>query len=382
MDIVLKDRGIRPDPVLVQTSAIQAIIDECEQTGGGSVVFEAGIYRTGTLYLRSNVYLNLPPMATIMGSDDYDDYNDPHAWEHNPVSVNEKTNGKHLIVALWIENSGIYGGGTINGNGSHFGYSYNDPDFRRMSNMVYLSESKNLRLDGITLTNPAYWDCFVVGCEDVIITRLKIKTGQSIPNCDGIDLDCSKRVVISDCIIDTEDDCITFRGNEKALSKEAQKRGNVALEDITVANCQIRTKGCNAFRIGVGSSPIRNCRITNVIVRDSAKGVCMESRYMFNTDENPGCNIENISFNNIYFDCVLPVYISAYCLGHSDVISAPIRNISFSDIYTAAEHNVIVQGNKNGLVEGITFENFRADFKGVPKYIDKYGYGEWDYATS
>ena len=47
MNIRLSERGILPHPETVQTAAIQAAIDECAESGGGTVYFDAGIYRTG-----------------------------------------------------------------------------------------------------------------------------------------------------------------------------------------------------------------------------------------------------------------------------------------------------------------------------------------------
>jgi len=375
MNIRLSERGILPHPETVQTAAIQAAIDECAESGGGTVYFDAGIYRTGTLWLRSNTYLNLPPCCRVKGSDSFDDYNASDAFEQNPYSVPEHQNGKHLILAVEVENCGIFGGGILDGNGLHFGYR-NEPGFFRPGQMVCLIESKNIRLENLQLLNSPYWSCFVHGCEDVFISGLLIRNNRSIPNSDGIDLDCSRRVVISNCIIDTQDDSITFRGSIKRLKDKSK-----VLEDVSVTNCQIRTD-CNAFRIGVGSNPIRNCTVSNTVIRDSSKGVCMEARYLFNTDENPGTSIENITFSNCYFDCRLPIFISSYCRGIEPNIAPRIRNIRFTGLTIASDHNIVVQAKPDSVIENITFADIQMDCRGVPECEDKYGYGEWDYVTA
>ena len=59
---------------------IQKAIDKAASAGGGVVRLERGVYPSGTLYLRSNVELNIPAGATILGGaklDDYDDVDDP-----------------------------------------------------------------------------------------------------------------------------------------------------------------------------------------------------------------------------------------------------------------------------------------------------------------
>ena len=170
--------------------------------------------------------------------------------------------------------------------------------------MIYICECENVRLQNLELLNSPYWTCFVYGCDKVFITGVRIKNNPEISNSDGIDIDSSSKVVVSDCIIDSQDDCLTFRNACKRL-----KNNTKMLEDITVTNCQLRTAGCNAIRIGVGNGTIKNCMVSNVVIRDSAKGICFEARYHTNTDNEPGTAIENISFDNVYMDAKLPIFI-------------------------------------------------------------------------
>lgn len=380
MDIYISECGIKPSEDLVQTKAIQDAIDKCEATGGGTVYFEPGTYRTGTLYLRNNTYLFLPPAARIKGSDNLEDYNEPYAWPQNMPKWPEYQGGQHLIVMLEIENSGIRGGGIIDGNGRHFGYK-EEPGFIRPGQMVYLCESKNIRICDVELLNSCHWTCFVHGCEDVIITGVHIKNNPDISNSDGIDLDCSRRVVISDCIIDSQDDCITFRG-ENGLRGFALKDETKCLEEITVSNCQLRTAGCNAFRIGVGNKPIRNCRISNIIIKDSAKGICLESRYTFNHGDKIGTPIENISFSNLYIDARIPIYLSSFCNGVTEDPAPPIKNITFTNMDIFANNHIVVQGNDGAIVDNISFNNVNMTMKDVTKEKGMFGFREWDRTTS
>ena len=379
MDIYIKDRGLSPDTEKVQTVVIQKAIDDCWQSGGGTVHFEPGLYRTGTIYLRSNTSLHLPHMCTLKGSDDLADYNASDAWKQNMIVPSEKVYGQHLIVALEVENCSIWGGGTIDGNGNHFGYEDRE-DFVRPGQMVYLCESSDIRLTDLNLVNSTYWSCFVHGCENVTIRGLRIKNNLQIPNGDGIDIDTSHRVTVSDCIIQTQDDCITFRCDNGVFSHLKDK--TKILEDVTVTNCQLSTRDCNAFRIGVGNGAIRNCQVSNIVIRNSAKGVCLESRYVFNSEEQPGVIIENISFQNIFMECKMPVYLSSYCEGIMSFYAPPIRNIRFSGLTVEAQHNIVVQANRGCVTENVVFRDVIMKLQGCPECRDQYGYGEWDYVTS
>lgn len=384
MDKYLTNYAILSDAETIQTVKIQQAIDECASTGGGTVFFQPGIYRSGTLEMRSGVYLHLPAGATLKASGNKEDYNAPDAWPQNGASPREHTNGGHFIVFHEVENCGITGHGTIDGNGMAFGYRRDliDVDkapleLKRPSQMVWLCESRNIRLRDVELVNSAYWSCLVIGCSDVIISGLKIKNNPEIPNSDGLDIDSSRNVIVSDCLIDTEDDCITFRCDKSRL-----KNQNALLENVTVTNCQLRTPGCNAFRIGVGNGIIRDCCVSNCIIRGSSKGVCMEARYTFNTDDRPGCNIENIQFNNIFMESICPIFISSYCLGLYDVPAPAIRNIRFTNMVIYGQEQIVVQSNKKSVVEGITFSGVTLEISGSPAIQKSYGYSEWNHATN
>jgi polygalacturonase len=57
----------RGDGKTLNTQAIQAAIDEAAKTGG-TVAFKPGVYRTGSLFLKSGVTLRLDKGVTILGS--------------------------------------------------------------------------------------------------------------------------------------------------------------------------------------------------------------------------------------------------------------------------------------------------------------------------
>ena len=385
MDIFLKDLGLVPDGEKVQTSLIQKGIDLCASSGGGTVYMPSGLFISGTLYMRSDVFLHLESNTTLKASPDYADYNAADAWVQNAASEPEHTTGGHFIVFLEVKHAGLTGHGTIDGNGMSFPYRRNVPDFgavhkdlsiKRPSQMVYLCESEDIRIKDVRLFNSAYWSCLVHGCENVIISGLRIKNNPEIPNSDGIDIDSSRHVIVSDCLIDTEDDCITFR-----CAKRRLKNQDAVLEDVTVTNCQLRTPGCNAFRIGVGNGIIRNCLVSNVLIRGSSKGVCLEARYAFNTDEEPGTAIENISFNNIFMESRCGIYMGSYCMGATSCIAPPVRNISFSNVTAKCRVNFVIQSNYGATVEDIVLQNFNVELSGTPKIAFSRGYHEWEHAT-
>ncbi|MDF2651031.1 MAG: glycoside hydrolase family 28, partial [Paenibacillus sp.] len=259
--------GAAGDGKTKDTFAIQQAIEACAASGGGRVVLPAGTYVSGTLFLKSNVELHLASGALLMGSPDQDDYNKTDLFPENTASARDFTSGAHLIIAYDQDNVSITGFGEINGNSSAFfgdlppgkfaTYRFKNGDHTlgpwRTGQMVFFCRCRRVAVHDIALRDSPYWTLFVHGCEDVQIRGLTITNPPGTRNGDGIDIDCSRYVRVSDCLIRTGDDCITVRGNKRPLGDYAQP-----CEHIIVTNC-VLSSPCNAIRVGVGNGEVRDC---------------------------------------------------------------------------------------------------------------------------
>lgn len=56
------------------TKAVQKAIEKCSAEGGGVVRFEEGRYVLSTVFLRSNVTIEIEENATVLGSLNFDEY--------------------------------------------------------------------------------------------------------------------------------------------------------------------------------------------------------------------------------------------------------------------------------------------------------------------
>ena len=99
-------------------AAIQKAIDAAHAAGGGRVALEKGaVYRSGTIYLKSNVELNVPEGTVVLGNDTpdgYDDVDDPR------IGRKPEKSAKVFIACLDAENVSITGKGVIDGQGVKF----------------------------------------------------------------------------------------------------------------------------------------------------------------------------------------------------------------------------------------------------------------------
>jgi len=206
--------------------AIQKAIDSCHQAGGGVVFFPEGTYLMGTIYLKDNVTLDISEGATLKASTDMKDYDDIE------VCYNKDAKPHFIIFANETKNAAIKGQGIIDGSGEAF-WSTNLKPVRPKT--IHLYKCENIRIEGITIKDSPCYNIWMLGCNNIKVKSVNIINPHHSPNTDGIDIDCCSNVFVSDCYIDTGDDCIAIKSDGYRLC------GDKACEKIVVTNCTMRT---------------------------------------------------------------------------------------------------------------------------------------------
>ncbi len=116
-----KKQGVIADGKTIVTEALQRLVDECAENGGGVVYLQDGIYLSGTLELKENVTLYIETDAVLKGVLDINAY--PTQISENNPNWNMLVKGlqKSLVYADGKRNIRIIGGGTIDGSGDFEG---------------------------------------------------------------------------------------------------------------------------------------------------------------------------------------------------------------------------------------------------------------------
>lgn len=299
------DFGASPERPL-NTEPIQKALDACSAAGGGTVVIPSGTYRCGSLFLRSHVELHLESGAVLQASSDPDDYNGLDAYPANAESQSEGWSGKHLIIAWRVEDASLTGPGAVFGCRDDFygpsrgpgggaawrdGYCGNkSPSVLRPGQLIVFCESRNVRVLNLQIYNATCWTLFFHGCEDVQARGLLIRNGIMDGNTDGIDIDCSRNVTVSDCNIDTGDDAIALRGSVKRLTSPR------VCENITISNCVLASSS-SCFRIGVGTGTIRHVEIGNCVIHRAGRAMNFQSSY--SRHDAAGVDISHIHVHHL-----------------------------------------------------------------------------------
>jgi exo-poly-alpha-galacturonosidase len=294
----------------LNTAAIQAAINACP--AGGKVLVPAGSFRTGALFLKSDMTFEVTEGATLLGSEDADDY--PLAQGYTLYEYLSERRPPSLLNAIdqdsrsagTFENIRIVGKGTIDGNGwrrtaarsiiDEIGNSL--PEYaagngnsvptdgvlagaqvaqavasglaldvaysNRRSSLITLRGVRNVYFEGIAAVNPAFHGIMNLETENVAVNGVRHQT-YDINNGDGIEFGNSSNIVVFNSFFDTGDDCINF-----AAGMGLQASTQPALESAWIFN--------NYFREGHGAVVAGSH--TGAWIQD----VLAEDNVMFHTD--------------------------------------------------------------------------------------------------
>lgn len=328
-DYLITDYGARAETGFLNTESLQKAIDRCSAEGGGRVVVPRGEFMIGTVDLKSHVILYLEPGAKLIGSTDRKHYD------------------KNLIRAIGVRNIGIDGPGAIDGSGWAFWYVKQNGHYDHArpvpGYMVYLEDCSDVRIRDVRLQNAESWTLHLLGCSQVSIRGITIRNPLHGPNNDGIDIQASRDVIISDCDIYTSDDAIVLKNRHP-------KYYDRPCSNIAVTNC-ILTCVCNAFKIGtetIGSfgnivfsnSTIRAARPADSLARIRYEKVNMPLRAIsgISIESVDGSIVDGVSISNIVMEEVrVPIFIRLANRGagvqrDKPATAGKIRNIQISNI--------------------------------------------------
>ena len=244
--------GAKGDGQTLDTDAIQKAIDAC--TVGCKVLLPAGTYKSGALYLKSNMTLEIAEGATLLGSERAEDYprdgyiQYPYSTTVRPASlINALPRDPRAHQAF--ENIRIVGKGVIDGNGwkrnadivdergqplpfylpsdnTRYlqdgvlakaqvaravaeGMNVKDAYGQMRSSLVTLRNVKNVFYGGFTVLNPAYHGIMNLETENVVLANTTHKTYDA-NNGDGIEFANSRGALVFNNFFDTGDDCVNF----------------------------------------------------------------------------------------------------------------------------------------------------------------------------
>jgi len=392
--------GAVPDGTKVSTAAIQEAIDACATDGGGVVSFPPGSFLTGTLYLKNHVHLRVEQGATLLGSTSLADY---PVNKCKYVSRSDEYTARALIWGEGLEDVGITGLGTLDGQGSAFkGREAGKDDLAGITTsleedgrytphkryfarpyLIRLVSCSDVLVENVTLRNSAMWMQHYLDCDFLVVRGINV-FNHGCANNDMIDIDGCRNVVVSDCVGDSDDDALTLKST-----------GAKATEHVVISNCILRSH-CNAIKMGTESAggfkdiAISNCVIQRSSVTTGDHAGRFEGLAGVALELVDGGAMERVSISNLVIEgTTAPLFMRLGNRGRapkpSDAAPAvgTFRNVSISNVVAtgASVTGCAIAGIPGHCIQDVTLSNIRVRFAGggrerepgdVPEVEDKY----------
>jgi hypothetical protein len=311
------DYGAHNDGSASATEAIRAAIQAAKAAGGGTVYVPPGNYMTGPIELVNNLVLHIEAGATL----------------RFPAARLPFTKGRQqgiecltpvpLIGGRNLENVTITGRGVLASDNAEWlklmprtGASGDDPgsangpnwqrllqelerqtpapeDFYRKAapelrpSFIRTMDSTNVLIEGVRLAGSPMWAVHLLYTDNATVRNVIIEVYPGV-HADGIAVDSSRNVRISDCYIDSGDDGIVLKSGKDADGR----RVNRPTENVSIANCTVR-HAHGAVTLGSETAGgIRNVVANNITCDGTQMGVRIKSR------RGRGGVVEEIRFGN------------------------------------------------------------------------------------
>ncbi len=406
----VRSYGATGDGETLDSPAINRAIAAASAAGGGMVFVPAGTYVSGSIHMTNNIDLFLAAGSVILSAPQkLNAYDEAEHWEGIAYQDGGHTYFHNSLI--WGENLtnvAITGPGMINGatlsrgdgkEDQRSGFStWNKPKTNaapatdyppdRLGNKaIALKLCRNVLLRDFTVYHGGHFAILVTGCDDMTVDNVTMDTDR-----DGIDIDCCRNTMVSNCRINSPNDDGLCPKSTFALGH------NVITENLTIVNCQVsgfivgtlldgtmkpKRNGNGRIKFGTeANGGFRNCTVANCTFR-SCRGLALE--------EVDGGIMENITINNLSMMDVpsYPIYITTGRRNRGPNVKAPskARNIFISNVIaTGCEpmSGIQITGLQEQPIENLRLENIRLVFNGggtsadaarMPKELDT-GYPE------
>ena len=276
--------GAAGDGLKDDTAAIQAAILCCPP--GGRVLLDAGDYRTGPLFLKSHVTLELKRGAALRLITDRSrfpvlpgatpDTNGPGetllgSWEGNPLdSFAAALNG------IGVEDVRLIGEGVVDGC-AQTGDWWIDPKRPRgafRGRLLYLRDCRNVVVQGLTFRNSPSWNLHPCFSEDLGFYNISVEAPADSPNTDGFDPESCRGVRVYGARFSVGDDCVAIKSGKLYMGMKYRR----PCEDVEIAWCAM-LDGHGGVTVGSEmSGGVKNVWVHHCLMRGNDRGLRVKTR--------------------------------------------------------------------------------------------------------
>nr|ACN85327.1 polygalacturonase precursor [Oryza brachyantha] len=229
---------------------VRAWTEACAAAGRPAVVVPSGDYLLHPVVFRGPCrgYVEVRVAGVVRAPAGLDAFRGYHEW----------------INFAGIDGLLVTGNGTFDGRGAS-SWHLNDcpwkPDCIPPPSSIKLARVRNATIDGVTSLDSKFFHVVVAGSHDVEIRHVSIRAPGDSPNTDGVHIQGSSNVRVTDSAVGTGDDCVSV-GPGSA--------------DVTVSGVSCGPgHGISVGSLGrrPGEADVRRLRVSNCTIAGTANGV-------------------------------------------------------------------------------------------------------------
>ncbi|GGA59345.1 polygalacturonase PglA [Pelagibacterium lentulum] len=308
--------------------AIQAAPD------GATLYVPQGTWRTGPLFLKSNLTFWLPEGAVITGLSDRaaypilqafsEDGLQQASWEGVPAKCYAS-----LLTAFDTSGLSIVGKGIIDGAGDRgdwWSWPKETRNGARRPRTVFANRCTGFSMAGVAVRNSPSWTIHPIDCNKLIFADLDISNPPDSPNTDGLNPDSCTDVTISGVRFSVGDDCIAI----KAGKIWPDGKVPAPTRNVGIRHC-LMERGHGGVVIGSEmSGSVTDVTVTNCTMIDTDRGLRIKTR------RGRGGQVARIAVTDCVMDGVLtPLSINAHYFCDPDGKSDAVQNRSPAPVTAA-----------------------------------------------
>ncbi len=298
----VKDFGAQGDGKTLDTQAIQAAIEAAARTQG-TVIFDGGVYLTGSLFLKAGVTFKVDQGVRLQGSQNIADY----PLMPTRIAGIEMAWPAALINVYQEQDVKLTGDGIIDGNGKVFWDSYwnlrrqydpqgirwaADYDCRR-PRLIQFFAAQNVRLENLSLYRAGFWTVHICYSQEITVYNVIIRNneGGRGPSTDGIDIDSSRKVLVEKADITCNDDALCMKAGRDSDGLRVAR----PTEDIVIRDCIVRDAAAGVTFGSETSGGFKNVKISGIkVYHPTPVGI------LFKSAQTRGGNISGIEISDIF----------------------------------------------------------------------------------
>ncbi|WMT89795.1 glycoside hydrolase family 28 protein [Pelagibacterium sp. H642] len=358
---------------------------------GATIYVPPGVWRTGPVFLKSDMCLHLPYGAVLKGLakrqaypilDTFDAEGKMQAsWEGVPAACFAS-----LLTAIDAFRIAVAGKGVIDGAGAEgdwWGWPKETREGARRPRTVFANRCADFAMAGVTVRNSPSWTIHPTNCRKAMFADLAIENPADSPNTDGLNPESSSDVEIVGVRFSVGDDCIAI----KAGKIWPDGRVPEPTRNVSVRHCRME-RGHGGVVIGSEmSGSVTDVTVEHCTLADTDRGLRIKTR------RGRGGEVARIAMRDCVMDGVLtPLAINSHYFcdpdGRSDAVQnrapAPVdkttphlRDVTFAGIVARNVHHALayVLGLSEAPITGLVIEDISVTYDpqaqaGVPEMAE------------